>query len=120
MSNTKPRAAEKFSPTPMPPALNKPSGKWHRTRISGMRECMFTTVRFALNSHASAWDNLTIEIDEHNGAPSSKLLIRGQIEAAEIPGHLRWLADAIAQHGDNKSGAIRDHVTFEKSYGGGA
>jgi hypothetical protein len=73
---------------------------------------------FDLESSASAYDTLMIEIDEHNGAPSSQLLIRGQIEAAEIPGQLRWLADAIAQHGENKSSAIRYHVTFEKSHGG--
>jgi hypothetical protein len=120
MSKTKPRADEKSSPSPMPPALNMLPRRWHRTFANGMRECDFTTVRFTLEAHSSAWDTLTIEIDEHNGAPSSKLLVRGQIEAAEIPGQLRWLADAIAQHGDNKSGAIRDHVTFEKSYGGGA
>lgn len=80
---------------------------------------MFTTVRFVLESGSSAWDTLTVDIDAHNGAPSSQLLIRGQIEAAEIPGQLRWLADAIAQHGENKNPADREHVTYEKLRGGG-
>ena len=81
---------------------------------------MFTTVKFALEARSPAWDTLTIEIDEHNGAPASRLLIRGQIEASEMPGQLRWLADAIALHGDNESVADREHVTFQKSFVGGA
>jgi hypothetical protein len=125
MSKTNPPSFNKSSippppPDPLAPVLKKQRLISHGTRATGVRECMFTTVKFALEARSSAWDTLRIEIDEHNGAPASSLLIRGQFEASEMPGQLRWLADAIALHGDNERAAVRDHVTFEKSYGGGA
>ena len=46
------------------------------------------------------------------------MLIRGQIEAAEASDHFRWLADAIAHHGKNKSFGIRESVTYKKLRGG--
>ncbi|WP_143274213.1 hypothetical protein [Bradyrhizobium canariense] len=121
MSKTEPPAK---LPAPLVPAFsdrtNSSKQTWSEWRAMGARECVFTTVRFDLKSRASAYDTLKIEIDGHNGAPPSRLEIRGQIEAAEIPSQLRWLADAIAQHGESKSSAIRESVTYKKSCGGAA
>ena len=88
--------------------------------MHGCRERTFTIVTFNLQSSGGADDTLTIDIDDNRGKSPSRVTIRGKCEAAEIPGQLRWLADAIARHGEDKSPAIREHVTYEKLRGGGA
>src|SRR5450755_3093322 len=131
MSKTEPLNFDKSSlPKFVPPRIGAPPPRlsppriggpmiWTRKLVNGTRECEFTTVRFVLEGRGSAWDTLTIEIDEHNGAPSSRLKIRGAIEAAEITSHLRWLADAIAHQGkaskDNPP-AIREYVTCKEAW----
>ncbi|OSJ36762.1 hypothetical protein BSZ19_02645 [Bradyrhizobium japonicum] len=63
-------------------------------------------------------DTLMIGIDEHNGEPRSRITIRGQFEANELPGHLRWLVEAIAQHVQERSVAVAEYMTCHKSGGG--
>jgi hypothetical protein len=126
MSKTEPLDFNKSSlpkmPAPPPslaPAIDESPRIWHEKHAHGTRESGFTTVKFALQSWASAFDTLTIEIDEHNGVPSGRLTIRGQIEVTEMLGHLRWLADAIARCGEvneDKSPAIKEHVTCNKKW----
>jgi len=95
-----------------------PSGR--ETIMHGRRERNFSVVTFNLQSSGGADDTLTIDIDDHRGSSPSRVTIRGKCESAEIPGQLRWLADAIAQHAEDKSPAIREHVTCHKLRGGGA
>ena len=101
----------KFSPPPQ-----------RETLVYGARECPWTTMTFILTQEngESARDTLMIGIDEHNGQLATRLLIRGQFEAAEIPGQLRWLADAIAQQVEERSFAVREYVNCHKLRGGGA
>jgi hypothetical protein len=74
-------------------------------------------MRFDLQANSSAWDILTIHIDEHNGQQSSELTIRGQIEAGETVGHLLWLADALSHFGgvSTNDPVGKERVTFENS-----
>jgi hypothetical protein len=125
MSKTNPTVFDKSSTPPPPlappfcPSIDTPPRRWCESfTTKGARECDFTTVRFVLEGRGSARDTLAIEIDAHNGAPSSQLIIRGQFEAAEIPAHLRWLAEAIARQAGDKRSAIRERVTFELRGGG--
>jgi hypothetical protein len=103
-----------MSKTNLPPAALRQ----RETTMHGRRECDFTTVTFKLQSSGGELDTLTINIDDHR--EPGTLNIHGRLEAAEIPGHLRWLADAIAQHVDNKNPAFHEHVYSEKWRGGGA
>jgi hypothetical protein len=90
------------------------------TTMRGRREHTLTLVTFDLQSSGDERDTLTINIDDRRGESPSSVTIRGKWEAAEMPGQLRWLADAIAQHVENKGPAFREHVTSEKLRGGGA
>jgi hypothetical protein len=98
-----------------------PAPPQRETFIYGARESDFTTVTFILTRENgdSIRDNLMIGIDEHNGEPATRLTIRGQFEANEIPGHLRWLADSIAQQVEERSYAVAEYVTCHKLRGGG-
>lgn len=107
----------KFGPPPsLPP---RPPSRREKI-MRGHRECDFTIATFDLHSFGGEHDTLTIEIDDRRVTSPTKLAIRGKWEAAEMPAHLRWLADAIAQHGENKNPAIHEHVNYEKLRGGGA
>jgi hypothetical protein len=111
----------KFGPPPPPLSPPKyPLLPQRETSIHGYREHTLTIVTFNLQSSGGADDTLTIDIDDRRGKSPSRVTIRGKWEAAELPGQLRWLADAIAQHGENKNPATREHVTYEKLRGGGA
>jgi len=90
------------------------------TSIQGCREHTLTIVTFNLQSYGGEDDTLTIDIDDRRAKSPSRVTIRGQWETAEIPSQLRWIADAIAQHGENKDPATREHVTFKKVRGGAA
>jgi len=85
--------------------------------MKGTRECAFTTMCFDLQANSSAWDILTIRMDEHNGQRSSELTIRGQIEAGETVGHLRWLADTLSRYGGiiANDPVGKERVIFENS-----
>jgi len=108
----RPVASPKF-PIPKSPSARE-------TTMRGHREHTLTLVTFDLQSSGGEHDTLTINIDDRRGESPSSVTIRGKWEAAEMPGQLRWLADAIAQHVENKGPAFREHVTSEKLRGGGA
>ena len=88
--------------------------------MHGRREHDLTTVSFNLHSSGGEHDTLTINIDDCRTKSPVTVTITGKLEAAEMPGHLRWLANAIAQHVESKGPASREHVTSEKMRGGGA
>jgi len=113
--------AELKWPLPSSPKIVAPPPQ-RETLVSGARECSFTTVKFTLTqaNGDSEHDTLTINIDDRRGKSPSSVTIRGKWEAAEMPGQFRWLADAIAQHVENKGPAFREQVTSEKLRGGGA
>jgi hypothetical protein len=115
MSKTDQPSFDKSSIPPPPPQLPQ-----RETTMHGRRECDFTIVTFKLQSSGDEHDTLTIGIDDHRVKSPGTLTIRGKWEAAEIPGHLRWLADSIARHAENNSPAFREHVSCEKWRGGGA
>lgn len=104
---------------PMPPVVKADEKRpvRHKGHMKGTRECAFTTMRFDLQANSSAWDTLTIHIDEHNGQRSSELTIRGQIEAGEAVGHLLWLADTLSRYGgvSTNDPVGKERVTFENS-----
>ena len=112
----------KFSPPPQSQTVKSLPPPRRETLVYGARECPFTTMTFILTQENgdSARDTLMIGIDEHNGQPATRLIIRGQFEANEIPGHLRWLADAIAQQVEERSFAVGEYVNCHKLRGGGA
>jgi hypothetical protein len=105
-------------PRMSPPKFIPPPGR--ETTMRGRREHTLTIVTFDLQSSSGEHDTLTIDIDDRREKSPSRVTIRGKWEAAEIPSQLRWLADAIAQHGEDKNPATREHVTYEKLRGGGA
>jgi hypothetical protein len=105
-----------------PPKFIPPPPAQRETLVYGARECPFTTVTFILTQENgdSAHNILMIGIDEHNGEDKSRLMIRGQFEAQEIPSQLRWLADAIAQQVEDRPPFVAgEYVTYEKLRGGG-
>jgi hypothetical protein len=75
----------KFAPPPPQP----------ETLVYGARESGCTTVTFIIQPGRGVDDLLMIGLDEHNGEGKSRLMIRGGVEAREIPSHLRWLANKI-------------------------
>jgi hypothetical protein len=115
MSKTDQPSFDKFSIPPMPPRLPQ-----RKTTMHGRRESDFIIMTFELQSDGDEHDMLTIGIDDNRVKSPGTLTIRGRYEAAEIPGHLRWLADSIARHAENNSPAFREHVSYEKWRGGGA
>lgn len=101
------------------PKFPLPKSPPHReTIMHGRREHDFTTVSFDLQSSGGENDTLTIDIDDRRTKSPVAVTITGKLEAAEMPGQLRWLADAIAQHVENNGPAFREHVTSEKMRGG--
>jgi hypothetical protein len=115
MSKTDQPSFDKSSIPPPPPQLPQ-----RKTTMHGRRESDFIIMTFELQSVGDEHDTLTIGIDDNRVKSPGTLTIRGRFEAAEIPGHLRWLADSIARHAENNSPAFREHVSCEKWRGGGA
>jgi hypothetical protein len=99
----------------MPKFISRPSPE---TTMRGRREHTATIVTFDLQSSGGANDLLTIEFDDRRHKAPSRVTILGKLEAAEMPSQLRWLADAIAQHVEDKGPATREHVTSEILLGG--
>src|ERR1700722_598578 len=101
MSKTDQPTFAKLSIPPPPPQLPQRETVKHlslprrETLIYGARESGCTTVTFIIQPQCGVDDLLMIGLDEHNGEQKSRLIIRGGVEAKEIPSHLRWLANKI-------------------------
>jgi hypothetical protein len=66
--------------------------------IVGCRSTDFTTLRYVTKPEGGAYSRLAFGLDSHNGERESRIVVRGSIEAGDMPAQLRWLADEIERH----------------------
>jgi hypothetical protein len=101
-----PLPPQSMSPIKFAPLPPKPE-----TLVYGARESGCTTVTFIIQPRSGVDDLLMIGLDEHNGEEKSRLMVRGGVEAKEIPSQLRWLADKIEKEiGKRDAALISEYV----------